>query len=277
MANTSTSFPLSGPINLQARLGHGRLTVTAVDDLETATVTLRPHHVSKLTKNASSEAIERIVVEMRGPTLSVIAPRQGGIFDMFGGWRREKDAVDVEIRVPSKTAIKASTFTADIVVQGRCGGADIATGAATVTIDHVDGDLQLRYGSGSSTVSRVAGSVTIRSGSGDARFGEVMGGVQAGCGSGRLEIGSVHGTLRSRAGSGDAVLGAVYGDVDLASGSGTVQIGLPAGLAARLDVTTGSGGVTTDLPIEDGPRRESPVITVRARTGSGNIRLFRAA
>ena len=83
----------------------------------------------------------------------------------------------------------------------------------------------------------------------------------------------IRGAVRSRAGSGDALLGVVYGDVDLASGSGTMQIGLPAGVAARLDVTTGSGTVNTDLPIENGPRQESPVITVRARTGSGNIRL----
>jgi len=277
MANSTNTFPLSGPINAHARIGHGSLTITAVDDLDTATVTLRPRGASRLVKGQPGDAIERMVVELRGPTLFITAPRQGGIFDMIGGWRREKDAVDVEVRVPSGTAVKASTFTADVVVQGRCGGADIATGAASITLDHVDGDLQLRYGSGRSTVETVNGSVTIRSGSGDATFGTVTGGIQAGCGSGRLEVGSVRGTVRSRAGSGDAVLGAVYGDVDLASGSGTLQIGLPAGVAVRLDVTTGSGTVNTDLPIEGGPRRESPVIKVQARTGSGNIRLFRAA
>jgi hypothetical protein len=279
MASTSNSFPLTGPINLHARLGHGQVTVTAVDDLETATVTLRPRGRVGLNKAAptTNEVIERMVVEMRGPTLFVTAPRQGGIFDMFGGWRREKDAVDVDIQVPSGTAVKISTFTADVHVLGRCGGADVATGSATINLADVDGNLLLRYGSGRSSVDHVSGSVTIRSGSGDAKLGTVEGGVEAGCGSGRLEVTSVRGTVRSRAGSGDAMLGVVYGDVDLASGSGTMQIGLPAGVAAKLDVTTGSGTVNTDLPIDNGPRRESPVITVKARTGSGNIRLFRAA
>ena len=276
MATTHNSFPLTGPINLHARLGHGRITVTAIDDLETATVSLRPHKAG-LTKGTANDAIERMVVELRGPTLYVTAPRQGGIFDMFGGMRREKDAVDVDVQVPSGTAVKISTFTADVEVVGRCGGADVATGAAAIALDDVDGDLVLRYGSGTSNVKHVNGSVTIRSGSGDAVLGSIEGQLQAGCGTGRLEVGSVRGAVRSRAGSGDAMLGVVYGDVDLASGSGTMQIGLPSGLAAKLDVTTGSGTVNTDLPIEDGPRRESPVITVRARTGSGNIRLFRAA
>jgi len=276
MASTSNTFPLSGRINLHARLGHGQITVNAVDDLDAATVTLRPRHAG-LAKNATNETIERMVVEMRGPTLFVTAPRQGGIFDMFGGSRREKDAVDVDVQVPSGTALKISTFTADVNVLGRCGGADVATGAAAIVLDDVDGDLVLRYGSGTSTVQHVRGSVQIRSGSGDATIGTVDGEVHAGCGTGRLEVASVRGAVRSRAGSGDAMLGVVYGDVDLASGSGTMQIGLPAGVAARLDVTTGSGMVKTELPIEDGPRREAPVITVRARTGSGNIRLFRAS
>ncbi|MCW2497472.1 DUF4097 family beta strand repeat-containing protein [Jatrophihabitans sp.] len=271
---TTNTFPLTGSINLHARLGHGSLTVHAVEGLTEATVALTRRGASL---QKGDDALERISVELRGPTLFITAPRQGGIFDMIGGWRRERDAVDVEVRVPTGTAVKASTFTADVTIDGRCGGADIATGAASITLDYVDGDLLLRYGSGSSTVRRVDGSVTIRSGSGDAKLGEVTGAVHAGCGSGRLEVGSVRGAVRSRAGTGDALLSAVYGDVDLASGSGTVQIGLPAGLAARLDVTTGSGSVNTDLPIEGGPRHDGPTITVRARTGSGNIRLFRAA
>jgi len=276
MASTQNSFPLTGPINLHARVGHGRITVTAIDDLDTATVTLRPRKAG-LTKGATNEVIDRMVVEMRGPTLSITAPRQGGIFDMFGGLRREKDGVDVDVQVPSGTALKISTFTAAVELVGRSGGADVATGAAAITLDHVDGNLVLRYGSGTSKVTHVSGSVTIRSGSGDATLGTVDGELQAGCGSGRLEVGTVRGAVRSRAGSGDALLGVVYGDVDLASGTGTMQIGLPPGVAAKLDVTTGSGSVNTDLPIEAGPRHEAPVITVRARTGSGNIRLFRAA
>lgn len=277
MASTHNSFALTGPINLQARLGHGQLTVTAVDDLDTATVTLRPRGASSLTKNANSTTIDQMIVELRGPTLYLTAPRQGGLFDMLGGWRRDKDAVDVDVQVPSGTALKISTFTAGVRVIGRCGGADVSTGAATIHLADVDGDLTLRYGSGTSFADHVTGSVTLRSGSGDAKLGAVDGRLEAGCGNGRLEVGAVRGSVRSRAGSGDALLGVVYGDVDLASGSGTMQIGLPTGVAARLDVTTGSGTVNTDLPIEDGPRQEAPVITVRARTGSGNIRLFRAA
>jgi hypothetical protein len=271
MPNTKTAaFPLSGPINLSARLGHGSLTVLAVDDLTEASVELTP-------RDGAEDYVDRITVEMAGPTLTVHAPRQGGVFDLFADRVRGQSAVDVVVRVPSDTAIKIATFTAGIVVRGRCGGADIASGSARIELDDVNGDLRLRYGHSSSSAKRVSGSVTVRSGAGNARFGEILGSLQSGFGSGRLEVDSVHGAVRSRTGAGEARLGAVYGDVDLASGSGAMSIGLPAGVTARLEVHTGSGRVRSDLPIEDEPKAAKGAITVRARTGSGDVRLFRAA
>ena len=83
-----------------------------------------------------------------------------------------------------------STHTADVTVTGRCGNADIASGASDGSADHVDGDLRLRYGSGNCHIERVAGSVRTRSGSGAAHFGEVAGALTSACGSGQLEIGT---------------------------------------------------------------------------------------
>ena len=92
-----------------------------------------------------------------------------------------------------------------------------------------------------------------------------------------IVIGTARGSVRSRSGSGNARFDAVYGDVDFASGAGQVSIGLPAGVAARLDVQTGTGDVVSDLPIEDRRTGTGTSITVRARIGSGDVRLFRAA
>jgi hypothetical protein len=269
MTDTLTSIPLTGPINLLVRLGHGCVTVTARDDLAVASVRLTP-------RDPAGDVLDRITVEMRGPTLAVVGPRQGGIADLVSGRRPHRDAVDAEIEVPTGTALKITTASADIRVDGRCGGADVATGSAEIVLDRVDGELRLRYGSGTSRVRSVTGAATLRSGSGNAVFGEVGGPLQATFGSGRLDIDTSYGGVRSRAGSGDAHIARTYGDVDFGSGSGQVTVGLPAGLSTRLDVTTGSGRVHSDLPIEDVPA-SGKSITVRARTGSGNVRLFRAA
>jgi hypothetical protein len=268
---TTKTFPLDAAINLLGRIGHGSFTVTEQDGLTEATVTLAP-------RSKNSDLLESTLVEMSGRTLSVQTPRQGGIFDLglLGGNSR-REAIDIAVTVPSGTAVKISAVTADITVTGRSGSADIASGSSTISLGDIDGDLRLRYGSGTARVGDVSGSVEARSGSGDASFGEIGGALSAGCGSGNLEVSSVRGSVRSRAGSGTASLGAVSGDVDVARGSGSIAIGLPAGQPARLDVTTGSGRVESDLPIEDAPATQNDPITVRARTGSGNVRLFRAA
>jgi hypothetical protein len=264
------AFPLTGPINLQARLGRGAVTVDAVPGLTEATVELSPRH-------PGSDVAERVLVELHGNTLTITAPRENNVRDMLFSSNRGRQALDTAIRVPAGTAMRISTISADVTVRGEPSGVDIAAGSAQITVEHVGGDLRLRVGSGHCRVERVAGSVSSRAGSGRSSFGWIDGGLDAVCGSGELVVGQVHGAVRSRSGSGSASLAAVHGDVDLASGSGPMSIGLPAGRSARLDVTTGSGTVTSDLPIESVPTAKGRPITVRARTGSGDIRLFRAA
>jgi Putative adhesin len=267
--NTRTeTFPVNGPINLAGRAGHGSFTVHSRDDITEAIVELVP-------RGAASDVTERTVVAMRGSTLVVQAPRQGGLFDLIGG--RTRDSMDITVTLPSGSAVKISSFTADITVDGRCGTADLAAGSATITAEYVDGDLRVRYGSGNTIVETVSGAVQARSGSGDARFGRVNGALTTATGSGNLDVAEAFGPVHCRAGSGRATLNSVHGDVDAVTGSGTLAIGLPAGQAARLDVTTGSGRVVSELPIDDAPATSDRAITVRARTGSGNVRLFRAA
>lgn len=264
------TFPLDGPINLQVRIGHGSVTVDTADDLTEATVVIEA-------QKSADDLLAQTVVEMRGRTLTVTSPRQGGIFELPVFGRRGGRGVDVQVRVPTGTAVKVATFTAPITINGRVGGADLAWGSADASVQHVDGDLRLRYGNGTAKADRVTGSVELRSGSGSAKFGEVDGELTVGCGSGDVEVRVAHGRVRSRCGSGSAVLREVHGDVDVASGSGGVEIGLPAGVSAELDLHTGSGRVTSELPIEDKPRFAKGGISLRARTGSGDVRLFRVA
>ncbi len=266
------TFPLTGPINLSIRLGHGSVVVRTADDLQDATVELAP--------NAGAEELAgRFTVELVGSTLTVAGPREGGLADIVALVRqRSRDGVAVSVTVPSGSALKVVTADAPVTVTGRCGGGDIATASGAITLDHVDGDLRLRYGGADSRVARVSGSVVFQSGSGEARFGVIEGSLQHGSARGVLDVGEVHGTVHSRTGSGSARLASVYGDVDLASGSGAMRIGLPAGGTAHVDATTGSGRVRSDLPIDDRPKPSTTKpITVRARTGSGDIELFRAA
>jgi hypothetical protein len=269
MASETTVIPVSGPIDLAARLGHGRITITARDDLSEAVVRLSPG-------DRQGDLLERFTVEMQGSTLLVVGPRQGGWADLIGAWRRTHDSVDAEIEIPTGTAIKIASASEDVTVTGCCGAADIATSASLVTLEDVAGDLRLRYGHGDSRAASVTGSVQLSAGGGSAHFGEVGGALRCKFGNGDLSAEVVKGEVRARAGTASGRLGAVYGNVDLAFGTGPVDIGLPVGVAARVDITSGTGDVHTDLPIEEAPASVERTITIRARTGAGDIRIRRA-
>lgn len=263
------TFALPGPIDLVARIGHGALVVHARDDVADASVRLTA-------RDPRSDVVERTVVELRDSTLMVLAPRQGGLADLLGGWRPDRDALDIEIVVPTDTPVRLSSGSADVTVTGRCGAADIARGSGGLTLETVAGNLGVRAGSGANEIGAVRGSVTLRGGSGPTRIRDVGAELQATSGSGNLHVDVVHGAVRARTGSGRVTVGAAYGDVDLAAGSGTIAVGIPAGVSARLDILTGSGRVDTEQPVEAGPRAETKATAVRVRTGSGNVRVTRA-
>lgn len=270
MAANRTNIPLTGPINLLVRLGHGSVVVAAREGLAEATVRLTP-------RNQESDVLDRVTVELQGRTLLVSGPRQGGLADLIGGWRRDRDGIEAVIEVPTGTPLKVATASADITVTGQCGDADLATAATGIRLDTVAGDLRLRCGRAESRIGMVTGSVQLRAGNGTAHLGEVGGRLECAFGAGELIADVVRGEMRVRAGSCSARVGTAYGDVDIAFGSGPITIGLPAGVSARVDVTSGSGQVHSDLPIEQAPMPGGHPITVRARTGSGDVRLLRAA
>jgi hypothetical protein len=270
---TTKTFALSGPIELSCRLSSGAITVHADDGVTEAKVVLT-------TRDGRSDYLDRTTVELQGSTLVVHGPKpRGPLFDLpvFAGRFGERDAVDADITVPAGTPMKIASWGADVAVKGRAGTTDIMSGSTTTEIDDIDGDLRLRYGSGPARAHRVTGSVVVRAGSSSLTFGDVAGAIEIGCGSGSLEVGAAGGRVRMRTGTGQATIGAAGGDVDFTSGSGGLSVGLRRGQPARLDVVTGAGHLRSDLPVgDDPPESTARAITIKARTGSGDVRIFRA-
>jgi hypothetical protein len=268
MASSISRFPVTGPVNVSLRLGHGTINVTATEGLSEAVVRLTP-------RDPSSDVVDRTTVQMVGNTLSVVGPRQGGLADLVGGWRNRMD-IETELEVPSGSPLHVASATEVITVLGRCGDTVIATGGARIHLDWVDGHLQLRCGKSDTEVRTVAGSVKLRGGGGSAHFGSIGGDLDCKFGNGRLSAELVRGQVRSRAGNASATLGAAYGNIDLACGSGPISIGIPVGVAAKIDVFSGAGLVESEIPVQQAPDADATRITVRARTGWGDIHLARA-
>lgn len=264
------TFPLSGPITLAAKVGAGSISVIAEEGLTHATVDVVP-------RQPGSNVDERALVELRGSRLVVETPKPKNAlveFVAFGG--RSNDAADITVTIPADAAVNITSYFADVTIQGRVGKTDVSGGASTITVDQVAGDARLKYGAGTAHLGRVTGSALVKCGSGPVTVGEVGGHLVVAKGSGDLTVDLARDRVHSRGGSGDVTILAAHGDVDMVSGSGTVTVGVPIGVSARLDVTTGAGELRSDLPVEDAPRNKAKQITVRVRTGSGDVRVVRA-
>lgn len=164
------------------------------------------------------------------------------------------------------------TASASIDVSGVEGEVSLDTGSGSLTISDVNGDVFADTGSGAIALQGISGSaVTADTGSGSISLGDVSASrVTAETGSGRitgralsaeevvLDTGSGRiavedldsARISCDTGSGAVRLG-LAADVDrliVESGSGSVVVTVPAGFGAAMELGSGSGRVSVDVP-----------------------------
>jgi hypothetical protein len=82
--------------------------------------------------------------------------------------------------------------------------------------------------------------------------------------------------LQASSGSGDISVPSTTGSVDLRSASGSLTVGIADDLPAWLDLNSVSGRIRIALEASAQPGEGEPFVTVRARTASGEIAVYRA-
>jgi hypothetical protein len=197
-------------------------------------------------------------------------------------------AVDYEITVPVETVIRTRSGSGDQVIEGTRGNVDVQTGSGDVRLEKLTGEVRLQTGSGDVRARDIAGTVRGGAGSGDIEIQETgSGDVDLHTGSGNISVRGIQGAFRAEAGSGDVTAeGAQSGSWEVRTGSGNVHVQLPANAAFDADISTSSGTVDVDHPIEmtvQGRIQEArkqirgkvggggPLLSVR--TGSGDIHI----
>jgi DUF4097 and DUF4098 domain-containing protein YvlB len=197
-------------------------------------------------------------------------------------------SVDYEIIVPADTTIHTKSGSGDQTIDGTHGNADVQTGSGDVKISNLTGEVRLQTGSGNVRAHDISGSVRGGAGSGDIEVGETgHGDVDLHTGSGNINVHGIQGAFRAEAGSGDITAeGTQSGTWEIRTGSGNVQVRLPGNSAFDADISTSSGTVDVNSPIEmtvQGRVNEThkhiqgkvrgggPLLSVR--TGSGDIRV----
>jgi DUF4097 and DUF4098 domain-containing protein YvlB len=269
-------FDTPDPIQLFVEIGRGALHVRAV---ETSTT-----HVALRGRDA-----EQVVVEQHGRRLSVVGPKQRGL---FGG----DASLQVEVTVPAGSDVAARTGSADVSAEGPigcgtlksgsgdvtatslCGPSVVETGSGDVRVDDAVGDLRVKSGSGDIALGRTAASVVVSAGSGDVTIGQASGPTSVKTGSGDLRVTESHTDVTLSTGSGDLAIGAAHrGKVSVKGASGDVRVGIPAGVPVWTDITTVSGEIRSALGGTGAPSEGQPYVELRAKTISGDVVLAEAA
>ncbi len=131
--------------------------------------------------------------------------------------------------------------------------------------------------SGDLIVTNVTGDVTATTASGDVRVEGVTGNVQAETASGDVEVINITGAANAKTASGDVEVAITRlegaGDLKFSSASGDVDVQLPASLDADVELSTISGDVRTDFPLEVTKPQYGPGAKASGRLGNGTRRV----
>ncbi|GAA3840151.1 DUF4097 family beta strand repeat-containing protein [Saccharothrix violaceirubra] len=179
--------------------------------------------------------------------------------------------LSVVVRAPSGSAVAAKAGAADVTVTGAARKLDINTGTGDVTADRAEQSSQVNSGSGKLRLGPMLGGLRAKTGSGDIEVSSIGGNTVLHTGTGDVWLGAVQHDVQVRTGSGDVTLAdAASGRVQLGTGSGDVRVGVRPGVAARIDLASGTGRAHSELEVSDTRPTEEPPLSVTGRTGSGN-------
>jgi DUF4097 and DUF4098 domain-containing protein YvlB len=131
----------------------------------------------------------------------------------------------------------------------------ITTASGNLLAEGFTGRLTLSTASGDVTVRRVGGQIKASSASGTVRVSDSTGTVNANSASGDVEV-----ELTRLEGD---------GDMRFSSASGDVHVRLPSNVDAQVSMSTVSGSIETNFPIEVKTSRYGPGSSARGQLGGG--------
>lgn len=267
------SFDVTGPAELEIRLASGGITIDpSLDGRVEVELTADDEE--------SQRFIDEATVELREshgrPHIVVDVPHKRG-FNLAGVFGRR--GITCRVRCPQGSLASVKTRSADLTVHGTIGGLNVQTASGDVDVDRVSGGVNVKSASGDVSVREIAAGVNIQSASGDVDLDVVRGSINVNAVSGDVTIGEAYDDVSVNTVSGDQRHGAVLrGSVSAQAVSGDVTVGVRRGSKVFLDCNTISGDTKSDLELtSDVPSGDGPLVEIRAKTVSGDIRITRAA
>lgn len=273
------TFATPEPITVTLRLTLADIRLRASERADTV-VTIAPRDPADA---KDVELVERTRTEFADGRLEVHAPQPWRVL----GPSRNAGALDIEIELPTGSAVHGEAWIADLHTTGELGRCEFTTSMGDLTVDRT-GPATLATNS-RVTARRIGGTAEIKA-AGAVHIDEVGGTTTIKNLNGATQVGRVEGDLTCRSANGDITIDTalaavaattsngsirideiVRGDISLKTANGHVEFGIRPGTAARLDVHTKFGRVRNTLDAADGPGEADEVATVSTRTSVGDI------
>ena len=266
------SFEVAGPAELEIRLASGDITIDP-------TLDGRVEVELTATDEESQRLVDEATIELReshGRPLIVIDVQKKAGFNLGSLFGRQ--GITCRVRCPEGSGVSAKTKSADLLAHGVLGGLNVQTASGDVEADRVTGGVNVKSASGDVSVREVGAGVNVQCASGDVDIEVVRGSINVNSASGDVTIGEAYDNVNVNTVSGDQDHGAVLrGTVSAHSVSGDVSIGVRRGSKVFLDCSTVNGDTNSELELSgDVPEGDGPLVEIRAKTVSGDIRITRA-
>ncbi len=266
-------FDVSGPVELDVRLASGDIEIDpTLDGRVEIELTAHDDESQQLIDAARIELQER---NGRPEVLVDVPQKRGGGLSFILSFGQR--GISCRIRCPHESSVAIRTKSGDIVTRGTLGGLTVATASGDIEVDRVSGGVAVKSASSDFSAHDV-GATTIQTASGDVSIDVARGPVNISSASGDVTIDEAYDNVSVNTVSGDQDHGAVMrGNVSAHSVSGDVTIGVRRGSRVFLDCNTLSGDTSSELELStDAPAGDGPLVEIRAKTVSGDIRITRA-
>lgn len=275
-----TTFNTPHPISATLAIVAGDVRISTGDD-DTTTVSVEPTDASN---PEDRKAAEQTRVEYSDGRLLVRQPKLRSYLP-----RNTGGSIDVTVALPARSHVNANSALADFNVDGPLGEAQFKTGIGAiqlgevatlkaragvgdVIVEHVTGDADVTTASGEVRLRAVDGGAVIKNSNGDSWVGTVAGDLRVRAANGNVDIEAAQSSVVAKSANGDVRLGqAIRGSIVLETSLGDVELGIPGGTSAYLDVRAVAGRVHNGLEATDAPSPSSERVDVRARTSAGDI------
>ena len=280
-----TSFPTTGPIAASIDLQWGDVHLVAGDG-DAAVVDVTPTDPSNEKDRRAADDTTTTCADGR---LRVVGPR-----NMTGVFNKKYGSVQVSVRLPAGSDLDVATALGAISVEGSFGAcrvkttagdvvlqdaasADLRTGMGLVAARDIAGEAYCKTGSGAVHIDRIGGRAEVKNSNGDTRSGDSGGPLRIKAANGSITVGRARSDVNATTALGNLSVGsAESGAVQLKTSMGRIDIGVPGGTSALLDLSTSFGVVRNGLDAASAPGAGERTVEIHAQTSAGDIDVVRA-